>query len=52
MLVIERKENEWIYVGKNIKIWVVRLTPSRVYIGIEAPNGVKILRSKRSTQNG
>lgn len=52
MLVIARKENECIYVGNHIKIWVVRLTPSRVQIGIEAPNGIQIVRSKGECKNG
>lgn len=46
MLVLSRKEGESIDVGHHIKIWVVRLIPNRVQIGIEAPNGVKILRSE------
>jgi carbon storage regulator len=46
MLVLSRKEGECIDVGDSIKILVTRIEYDKVHIGIEAPNGVKILRSE------
>ena len=45
MLVISRKENEKITIGKDIKITVVRICGNQVKIGIEAPEDLKIWRT-------
>ena len=45
MLVITRKENEKITIGKDITITVVKLSSNQVKIGIEAPEDLKIWRT-------
>lgn len=44
MLVLERKVNEKVYIGENVVIEVIRCERGKVWIGIEAPIGVKIRR--------
>lgn len=46
MLVLSRKANQWIMIGEDIRITVVRIGPNTVRIGIEAPNGVNIAREE------
>jgi len=46
MLVLSRKAGEQIFVGDNIVITIVRLTPNNVRIGITAPRDMQILRSE------
>lgn len=46
MLVLSRKEGEAILIGDDIKIIILTLVGSRVRVGIEAPDGVKILRGE------
>ena len=46
MLVLSRKQNEKIRIGKDIVITIVNLSDNSVKIGIEAPNSVKILRDE------
>lgn len=46
MLVLSRKPNEKIRIGKDIVISVVSVSESQVKIGIDAPNDVKILREE------
>jgi len=46
MLVLSRKAGEQIFVGDNIVITIVRLTPNNVRIGITAPRDMEILRSE------
>ena len=46
MLVLSRKEGERIAIGANITVTALEVSGSRVRIGIEAPNGVKILRQE------
>ena len=45
MLVISRKENEKITIGKDITLTVVRICGNQVKIGIEAPESFKIWRT-------
>jgi len=46
MLVLSRKEGERIAIGANITVTALEVLGSRVRIGIEAPDGVKILRQE------
>ena len=46
MLVLSRKPGEKILIGDNISITVVRIAPGIVRIGIDAPNGLPILREE------
>ena len=44
MLVLSRKVSEKIQIGEEITVTVVRLSNGGVRLGIEAPDGVPILR--------
>lgn len=46
MLILARKENEEILLGKDIKVVVVSISKSTVKLGIEAPRNTMILRSE------
>lgn len=46
MLILNRKENEEILIGKNIRVIVNRIGPNRVTLGIVAPDEVKVLRAE------
>ena len=46
MLVLTRKNNEKIHVGENITITVLRIKGTAISLGIEAPQGVRILRGE------
>ncbi|MFP4333128.1 MAG: carbon storage regulator CsrA [Campylobacterales bacterium] len=46
MLILSRKENESIHIGKNIKIKVVSIEKGSVKLGLEAPDDVLILRDE------
>lgn len=46
MLVLTRKLNESIVIGKDIKITVVKIRGDHVRIGIEAPREVEVYRSE------
>lgn len=46
MLVLSRKPGDQINIGDDVKITVVRIGPNTVRIGIEAPDGIKILRTE------
>lgn len=46
MLVLTRKVNERIRVGDEITITVVRLGPSSVRLGIDAPGHLSIVREE------
>ncbi len=46
MLVLSRKPGEKILIGDNISVTVVRIAPGVVRIGIEAPDGLPILREE------
>lgn len=46
MLVLTRRENERLLIGDNIWITIVRVTPEQVWIGIEAPPDVKVVREE------
>jgi carbon storage regulator len=44
MLVLARKEGEFVYVGDNIKIVVVKIADGQVKLGFDAPREVPIVR--------
>jgi carbon storage regulator len=46
MLVLTRKTRESILIGHDIRVTIDRIDGQRVRIGIEAPEGVKILREE------
>lgn len=46
MLVLSRRENEFIKVGDSIVVRVVRLNGDKVRLGIEAPANVVVLRGE------
>lgn len=46
MLVLSRKRFEGLQIGENIKITVVKIDRNGVRLGIEAPDGVSILREE------
>jgi len=46
MLVLTRKTNQTIEIGKDVRIVVVAIERGQVKLGIEAPQGVAINRSE------
>jgi carbon storage regulator len=44
MLVLQRKTDEEILIGKDIRIAVLEIRPESVRLGIEAPGDVPIVR--------
>ena len=46
MLVLTRKQKQQIQIGDNITVTILRVKGSAVRIGIEAPNGVRVLRNE------
>lgn len=46
MLVLTRRLNESIRIGNNVVITIVEMRGKKVRIGIEAPQGVDILREE------
>lgn len=46
MLVLSRKPDEKILIGKDITLTVVRIIGNKVRLGIEAPTEVKVLRAE------
>lgn len=46
MLVLSRKEGEFIRIGDDIEVCVVELLGNRVKLGINAPDGTLILREE------
>ena len=48
MLVISRKAHEFLQIGEDIVIKVVKTSCGSVKIGIEAPDGLRILRGELS----
>ena len=46
MLVLSRKANERILIGPDITVTVIRFQHGKVSLGIDAPSGVKILRTE------
>ncbi|NLM50906.1 MAG: carbon storage regulator CsrA [Clostridiaceae bacterium] len=50
MLVLSRKRNESLLIGKDVKITVLDIDGDKVKIGIDAPNDVVIMRHELLTQ--
>ncbi len=46
MLVLSRKENQKIRIGKNIIVSIVSISENNIKIGIEAPKNVEIFREE------
>ncbi len=46
MLVLTRKENEKIRIGKDIVLNIVSISENNIKLGIEAPKDVKIFREE------
>ena len=46
MLVLTRRENEKIRIGKNIVLNIISTSDNNIKIGIEAPKEVKIFREE------
>jgi len=46
MLVLSRKAQERIFIGDDVIVTIVRITPNNVRIGIEAPRGTNIVREE------
>lgn len=46
MLVLSRKQSQRIRVGNSIVVTIVRVSGDKVRIGIEAPEGVRVLREE------
>jgi carbon storage regulator len=49
MLVLSRKAGERILIGDKIAVTVVRIAPGIVRIGVDAPDGLPILREELVT---
>jgi carbon storage regulator len=47
MLVLSRKVGQQILIGDGIAITVVRISPTAVRIGVQAPEGIHIVRGDR-----
>ncbi len=48
MLVISRKPEEFLQIGDNVKVKIIKTARGSVKIGIEAPGGMRILRGELS----
>lgn len=46
MLVLTRKLDEGIFIGKDVKITVIEITGNQVKLGISAPKDVSIFREE------
>lgn len=51
MLILSRRESESICLGDNIVLTIVSLGNDRVRIGVQAPPGVRILRSELEVES-
>jgi len=46
LLILSRRKNESLVIGKNIEITVLEISGSSIKIGITAPKEVKVLRKE------
>ena len=46
MLILSRRVKERIMIGDDIEVWIHRIKPGHVRIGIEAPNHIPIRRGE------
>jgi len=44
MLVLTLREHQIIYIGEDITVYIIKISTSRVMVGIVAPKNVKIYR--------
>lgn len=44
MLVLSRKENEWIDIGPDVSICIVKIRGDKVRVGIDAPKDLRVHR--------
>lgn len=44
MLVLSRKENEWIHIGPDVSICIVEIRGDKVRVGINAPMDLSVHR--------
>jgi carbon storage regulator len=51
VLILSRRESECICLGENIVLTIVSLGNDKVRIGVQAPPGVRILRSELEVEN-
>lgn len=51
MLVLSRKQNQRILVGDSVVVTVVRVSGDKVRLGIEAPDGMRVLREELDTHS-
>ncbi len=51
MLVLTRKANERIVIGKDIEIFICSIGRDRVKVGINAPANVRIIRGELQSTN-
>jgi carbon storage regulator len=51
MLVFRRKKRDQIVINGEIVVTVMQIRGSRVSLGIEAPEGIRILRSELTPRN-
>ena len=50
MLVLGRKEQESVQIGDEVRITVVRISATRVRLGIQAPSNIVIVRGELADQ--
>ncbi|MEW4487707.1 carbon storage regulator [Thalassoglobus sp. JC818] len=50
MLVVSRKKHEFIQIGEDIVIKVIKTSRGSVKIGIDAPGGTRVLRGELSIE--
>jgi carbon storage regulator len=46
MLVLTRKRDERLFIGDDIQVVVLRIQGNRITLGIQAPDGVRIIRAE------
>lgn len=51
VLILSRRESECICLGENIVLTIVSLGNDKVRIGVQAPPGVRILRSELEVES-
>jgi len=45
MLVLTRKEGEFIYIGEDIRLCILEIKGNKVRVGVEAPADTEVLRN-------
>ena len=52
MLVLTRKTGERIHIGSDIMLTIIQVHGNRVRVGIEAPQGVAVVRGELTHRRG